>query len=563
MINLESLKQNPANLFDSLADELNKTDTLPTNITSFFEINDIFELAESAIDNNCSILTVQNVINKIGINKEFELDIFLNFLKALHKNNESYFPWFTTDLFSKIAKQYPDKAILLIDSIKELDYQLVPEAIATIVINNDNLSPNQKYDYALLFIKSGIEKQYLAGYAILEKCVLNDSFTKKKDAISLLKKSLSTKENIELCSAVRTVCNLSLTENELQNDVFLIQKNNNQVLNKVISSFLFLNSKKLRESEFLKNLFLTFTTISCKFKEIISDLDFILMDLLKTDFDLFFLFITKWINESDFKINNISFCEIWSSFFSSLDFNKQIVFIYTTYFLKDEIEYHRVAADIIHNKGILSEYTFNLDKEIIWKCDLDDCIFLCRKILGHIYDIKKMCDLFNSLLIIKSEDEKISSAIQNLFITLANDYGFVVIDYIKSRRTDEDTKINKLYKNIIKSSENNNELNLKTKDYFELNATYEEILELSRKEFERQNNISKQAEKQSIMSKVCTKIPLKYGIGFSSCYNGKNTSVSLLKEFSTTINMSKQDIYSPVHEQLLRTQYKICKRGDK
>ncbi len=283
MINLDSLKQKPADLFEFLTDELNKLDTVPLEITSFFEINDIFELAESAIDNNCSILTVQNVINKIGINKEFELNIFLNFLKALHKNNESYFPWFTTDLFSKIAKQYPDKAILLIDSIKELDYQLVPEAIATIVINNDNLSPNQKYDYALLFIKSGLEKQYLAGYAIIEKCVLNDSFTRKNEAITLLKESLSIKENSELASAVKAACNLSISEKELQNDIFLIRKNNNPSTNKVISTFLFLNSKAIIESEFLKKLFLTFTNIPCEYKGIISDLDFILMDLLKTD----------------------------------------------------------------------------------------------------------------------------------------------------------------------------------------------------------------------------------------------------------------------------------------
>ena len=562
MINLDSLKQKPADLFEFLTDELNKLDTLPLEITSFFEINDIFELAESAIDNNCSILTVQNVINKIGINKEFELDIFLNFLKALHKNNESYFPWFTTDLFSKIAKQYPDKAILLIDSIKELDYQLVPEAIATIVINNDNLSPNQKYDYALLFIKSGMEKQYLAGYAIIEKCVLNGSFSRKNEAITLLKESLSTKENSELASAVKSACNLSISEKELQNDIFLIRKNNNPSTNKVISTFLFLNSKAIIESEFLKKLFLTFTNIPCELKGIISDLDFILMDLVKTDFDLFFNFITKWIDESDFKNNSISFCEIWSSFFSSLDFNKHVVFIYTTFFLKDEIEYHIVAADIIHNKGIMSEYIFNLDEEIIKECDADDIIFLCRKILGHIYDIKKMCDLFNSLLIIKIEGVQITNAIQNLFITLANDYGFVVINYIKSKSTDEDTRINTIYKNILTVSEKNNELYLKKQDYYELNATYEELLELSRKEFERQNKISEQAEEQSIMSKLCTKIPLKYGIGFSSCYNGKNTNVSLLKEFSATINMSKQDIYSPVHEQLLRLHYKLYKRGE-
>ena len=152
MMNLDLLKQNTKELFDFLDEELDKDDVLSQEVKLFFEINDIFELAKSAIDNNCSILTVQNVINKIGIIKEFELDVFLNFIRALHKNNENYFPWFTTSLFSKIAKQYPEKALLLIDPIKELDYQLVPEAITTMVIDNDNLSPNQKYDYALLFI---------------------------------------------------------------------------------------------------------------------------------------------------------------------------------------------------------------------------------------------------------------------------------------------------------------------------------------------------------------------------------------------------------------------------
>ena len=144
---------------------------------------------------------------------------------------------------------------------------------------------------------------------------MNDSFTRKNEAITLLKESLSTKENSELASAVKAACNLSISEKELQNDIFLIRKNNNPSTNKVISSFLFLKSKVILESEFLKKLFLTFTNIPCEFKGIINDLDLILMDLLQTDFDLFFNFITKWITDSDFKNNNISFCEIWSSFF--------------------------------------------------------------------------------------------------------------------------------------------------------------------------------------------------------------------------------------------------------
>lgn len=563
MMNLDPLKQNPKELFDFLDEELDKDDVLSQEVKLFFEINDIFELAKSAIDNNCSILTVQNVINKIGINKEFELDIFLNFLKALHKNNESYFPWFTTDLFSKIAKQYPDKAILLIDSIKELDYQLVPEAIATIVINNDNLSPNQKYDYALLFIKSGIEKQYLAGYAIIEKCVLNDSFARKNEAISLLKESLSTKENSELASAVKAACNLSISEKELQNDIFLIRKNNNPSTNKVISSFLFLNSKAILESEFLKKLFLTFTNIPYKSKEIISNLDFILMDLLKTDFELFFDFITKWIDESDFKNNSISFCEIWSSFLSSLDFNKQVAFIYTTYFLKDKIEYHRVAADIIHNKGIMSEYIFNLDEEIIIKCDIDDIIFLCRKILGHIYDIKIMCDLFNSLLRIKIQDKRIVKIVTDIIITLSDDYGFPVLEYVKKQINSEIPDMAEIYKSILPSVEAYSEKKNKL-SYPELLANYEQKVTISRKKVEEYKEIAKKTESKSVFLKLVKHVKILYGKGF--CFTTDNATEAKTSTFSKiehSFYCSKRDFFCPVDSEMERFFFRIAKRGEK
>lgn len=562
-MNLDPLKQNPKELFDFLDEELDKDDVLSQEVKLFFEINDIFELAESAIDNNCSILTVQNVINKIGINKEFELDIFLNFLKALHKNNESYFPWFTTDLFSKIAKQYPDKAILLIDSIKELDYQLVPEAIATIVINNDNLSPNQKYDYALLFIKSGIEKQYLAGYAIIEKCVLNDSFARKNEAISLLKESLSTKENSELASAVKAACNLSISEKELQNDIFLIRKNNNPSTNKVISTFLFLNSKAIIESEFLKKLFLTFTNIPCEYKGIISDLDFILMDLLKTDFNLFFNFITKWIDESDFKNNSISFCEIWSSFFSSLDFNKHVVFIYTTFFLKDEIEYHRVAADIIHNKGIMSEYIFNLDEEIIKKCDVEDIIFLCKKILGHIYDIKIMCDLFNSLLRFKIQEKRIVKIVTDIIITLSDDYGFPVLEYVKKKINSETSDIAEIYKSILPSVEANSEKKNKH-SYPELLANYEQKVTISRKKVEENKEIAKKTESKSVILKLVKHVKILYGKGF--CFTTDNAPESKTSTFSKiehSFYCSKRDFFCPVDSEMERFFFRIAKRGEK
>ena len=71
------------------------------------------------------------------------------------------------------------------------------------------------------------------------------------------------------------------------------------------------------------------------------------------------------------------------------------------------------------------------------------------------------------------------------------------------------------------------------------------------------------SEEKSVITKLFKKIPLKYGIGFSCNYDGKNSDISFFEEFSVKINISKQDIYSPVNSQLTRTQYKLCKRGDK
>jgi hypothetical protein len=287
------------------------------------------------------------------------------------------------------------------------------------------------------------------------------------------------------------------------------------------------------------------------------------MDLLKTDFDLFFLFITKWINESDFKINNISFCEIWSSFFSSLDFNKQIVFIYTTYFLKDEIEYHRVAADIIHNKGILSEYTFNLDEEIIKECDIDDIIFLCRKILGHIYDINKMCDLFNSLLRIKIQDKRIVKIVTDVIITLSDDYGFPVLEYLKKKINSETSDIAEIYTSILPSVEANSEKK-DTLLYPELLANYEQKVTISRKKAEEYKEIAKKTETKSVILKLVKHVKILYGKGF--CYTTNNTPESKTSTFSKiehSFYCSKRDFFCPVDSEMERFFFRIAKRGQK
>lgn len=287
------------------------------------------------------------------------------------------------------------------------------------------------------------------------------------------------------------------------------------------------------------------------------------MDLLKTDFELFFDFITKWIDESDFKNNSISFCEIWSSFLSSLDFNKQVAFIYTTYFLKDKIEYHRVAADIIHNKGIMSEYIFNLDEEIIIKCDIDDIIFLCRKILGHIYDIKIMCDLFDSLLRIKIQDKRIVKIVTDIIITLSDDYGFPVLEYVKKQINSEIPDMAEIYKSILPSVEAYSEKKNKL-SYPELLANYEQKVTISRKKVEEYKEIAKKTESKSVFLKLVKHVKILYGKGF--CFTTDNAPESKTSTFSKiehSFYCSKRDFFCPVDSEMERFFFRIAKRGEK
>lgn len=553
----------PKELFEYLNEIVESTKKFSINVINFFIVNDIFELAIKAIEDGCNFFCIENVINDVGIVKDFEIEHFLLFIKKLHDNNPDYYPWFINSLFSKMVNVYPDKVLELIKDLEKLEYKFIPDVISVSIYENKNLSLDMKYNLALKYINSNIEIQYIAGYSIFEKCVKDDCFLKKTEAIDLIHHLIKTKTDKELNHVLYTTCNLSLIENKLREDIYFIREQNNPYTNHVISNFLFRNSKYINNSDYLKKILFSFTSISCDFKGIIQNIDFILMNLIKSDFNLFYDFINKWILESDYKQKCISICNIWNSCFSHLDFNNQLTFIYTSYLLKDEIIYNSVAADIIRDKGIVSKTNFLLDENIIRNCNDEDIIFLCRKILGYIFDINILCSLFDSILQVKINNNVIAETISKLYSSLAEDYGYVVIEYFESKDLKEESTLNLIYNSILINLKNILEKNKIENNYLELNGTYEELLEIKRYQLEEQKKIATMSEEKSVITKLFKKIPLKYGIGFSCNYDGKNSDISFFEEFSVKINISKQDIYSPVNSQLTRTQYKLCKRGDK
>ena len=262
---------------------------------------------------------------------------------------------------------------------------------------------------------------------------------------------------------------------------------------------------------------------------------------------------------------NISFFEIWHSLCSSLDFEKQSFILYTKFFLKDNFDYHKAASEIIHGLEIHKNHTFHFDKDVIEKSSKDDIIFLCRKLLGHIYDIKTLCELFDSILQIKVNDETITNIIINVIFRLASEYRFPVLKYFKERLFSvEDDSIKKVYNEIIPRLEKICKIKDTEKQFPELVATYEQRAAVTKKRNEDNKELIKNANSKSIVMNLCKPVTILYGQGF--CYNidDKTESKSTnFAKFEESFYLSKKDIFCPVHSEMERFFFRIAKRGDK
>lgn len=564
MKELSALIQSSKTLFNHLYEVINEQNTASKEITSFFTANDIFKLAEEAINEDCDIFQVEVVVEKIGIISSFNIESIINYIKALYKNTKEYYPCSLESIFTTIATEYPDDALLLIEEIKKLDYNYVPQGLILLINDNSKLSSDEKYEYGLNFINSSIETQYLAGYVIIEKCICNDSFSKKQEALNLFHSAIKSKNDNKLHAIVRPVCNISLSEMTFQDYVFFLREMNDPYINNYISFFLFHNSKNVASSEYLCKLLFSFTSMQCEFKGIIKNIDFVLMDLVEKNFNLCIEFISKWIVDSDYKNCDNSFVKIWSSVCSNLNFINQSFVIYTRFFLNDNYLYHKAAKEIIHKLSIHKNHAFHFDKDIIEKSNKEDIIFLCRKLLGNIYDIEILCELFDSILQIKVNDEEITNIIINVIFHLASEYRFPVFQYFKDKQASEDNRLIEVYKRILLDLERICEINADKNQFPELVASYEQRTAVAKKNSEDDKELMKMANSESVIMSIFKPVKLLYGKGFS--YNLNDSSKSITSNFVSyeeSFYISKKDIFCPVHSEMERFFCRIAKRGKK
>ena len=222
-----------------------------------------------------------------------------------------------------------------------------------------------------------------------------------------------------------------------------------------------------------------------------------------------------------------------------------INYILSSYFLQNDIIYHKVAAEIILKTGIISKKHFNFEKEIIKDCTREDILFLCRKLLGNIYDIEKLCDLFDSILQIKINDKDIAKIIFDVFLRLGTEYGIPVLEFVRKKNNSEDSTVSEFYTELLPLITNICKRNNNRELFPELFASYDQKIAASRKRKEENKEVIKKANSKSVVMNLVKSVSILYGKGF--CYKMPGSQKSQTSNFSKieqSFYLSKKDIFT-------------------
>lgn len=516
---------------------------------------DFFELALSVLEkvNNYQITSI---LTSLIPYSTLNIETIIEYYRELYLSQNGTANYFNitkilTEIDGDISKQLLEK---LLDINEEFT---TPHTAAILSVLHN------KYD----------EKQYSTIIDFLN----NDDELKNKTAISHIDQfDFSEKEFqgiFELFKSKVKLSNQKIDEKLLYSSFYLIEKgyeyfseiillyvDNKSLDNKQhLSQILVFTGKSHSHTEWFKTSFLSLSDVGMEHQQITQNIQFILNELLeKNDFNLIQQFLYEWVEKSDMasKISNKSLDFFVPNFNKSEFFSK---FITESLNLENEALHKFISYVVLE--------PIELDADVMYAFIIDDFIFVCRKVLGYFYQFDIMNSMIFSILSVKN----ISNGVKNTIIDiLANHIG---------KNYPHDTLT--YYKELDKTSLNNNEREAANKIVIELEARNKQIQSLpllkellspssqnrliSRTQSITMSKIMKEAQKSSLLAALgSNEVTISHGRGwFSEDYNGNISEVSNLHSFSHSVTMPNASRSHPVYFEYERLRFRMVKKGEK
>ncbi|HHW7569639.1 TPA: hypothetical protein ACU21L_002108 [Mannheimia haemolytica] len=224
---------------------------------------------------------------------------------------------------------------------------------------------------------------------------------------------------------------------------------------------------------------------------------------------------------------------------------KDLSYLITKCFLKEQRIYYRLASDILsYNKGIETQFDFSLIP------DNTDLHFLARKCIGWLLPNSSKSSIPITLSILNKSDDNIQDKIINLLYNFAfMAYPMSSLRYFKEFKKETKGKVNKKLKELIKKCEKYDELwelAVKTK---ELSPSNEHRHIYNIKKHEHFTKEYEKSEEDSFFTKIAQKITILYGSEtIHHIKNGSNINrmVSPFASIKTEIEIFRLSLLNPV-----------------
>lgn len=578
IIDIGEYNDNPLGLFEQLnkiwLQEIGNKDKKTTEL--IVELNrkhglDFCEFAIQAMDGGFSCFDAHHLLEdaipflKLNVTSTYKyLNRLFDSMQGDLMSGSQYRP------IANLTKEQPKFARELLEALINSGEPFIVGYMSTILENLPDIRIEDLHS-ELLTLASYIEESVVQGAVIALGNLKYDAKANK----DILEKTFNAfdkllERNLE---AINQAVTSSLGELyylgvEAQSRLLDLSKRNDPQINFQISRFLLFQCKNINNDEWFEEVLMTLSVTHCQYKGIIDNIDHVLYGLLGADNNLSLVerFFTEWLLNSDLQRSEHKLDSLFGSTLSKLSENA-VFFdtLITKYLNHDNYKANQAASELIRYSNLYKKRSINLDQSIIKLLDIDDILYICRKILGYLFDVKTLCSLIYSVLTAKPEDTNVKGLVYNIFLKhIGMDYPGTTLEFLKEKlsATNLSEELESTVRDIVDALESHQKMFKSLPRLNELLVPKRHTYQISLEESKNMNKAMEEAQESSITSLIATKIPLKYGRSWFSYRNGKYCSPGNLSSFSHSIEIPRSEIDNPVSASMQRAGFRMAKRGD-
>ncbi|WP_320036335.1 hypothetical protein [Halarcobacter sp.] len=553
--------QYPKEFYSSLIEIRNDNEliTLCNQLKEKLDI-DYFEIAVSAINEGQDIFLLTHILEKIAHLSILNTSSILSLYELLYNQMQGDLAGGSQYNITKIiCDNNKDFTKSFLDLLYLIDKEYITFHISTTIISLHNTHNINQYNNVKNFL-TNTENTIKTKSAIdaIDKININEQ---ESEEVYLLFENILKIKSLDFNYLIIYASNnLKNSYSTFKNILVRSSKFKNDNTRYHISQILMFNKNEYINEDWYKECLYSLKSTNSKELGTIQNIAFTLNHILEetNSIELIQQFFILWLDNSDISSN---FPDEKLDFFIN-----EITQKYPTLlnkFVTNILNSENINQHLILHHFISSQV--ELDKDILDTLLHEDLLFICRKILGYLYQFEEQKSLVLSILNKEDTNKDTINLINEVFINyIGDDYPYETLKYFKSiTSTKLDKNMRSITSTVIKHLEAINDSRKKLKKLKELQPSTIESREIHKANNDSMKKAMEKAQEKSIFSQLATKILIKYGKGSFSNHDNNYTKPTQMHRISTSMSIPTSERAHPIHKSIEKYHFRIAKKESK